>query len=153
MEQQEENFQADDIVACRDRFMMAMARVEAQPQVAAAPKPMMEKPAPAAYTVLFGFNKADLTAEARAMLADVAAAAKKADYRTIDIGGYTDLVGSEAYNAVLSEQRANAVIDFLVESGVEKEKIVGRGYGKADPVVAVEAPEQRNRRVEIKLEP
>ena len=159
MQEQEENFQPQDIAGCRDSFMMALAKLEEQPKVAAvmppppAPEPMMAKPEPAAYTVLFEFDDSGLTPDARVMLADVVKAAKKSDYQAIDIGGYTDLTGSDAYNDVLSEQRANAVINFLVESGVEKEKIIGRGYGKADPVVAVQAPEKLNRRVEIKLEP
>jgi outer membrane protein OmpA-like peptidoglycan-associated protein len=157
MQEQEENFQPQDIAACRDRFMTAMAELEVQPQVTAAPAPVPEprraKPAPAAFTVLFDFDGADLTPDARTLLADVVMTAKKSDYETIDIGGYTDLMGSEAYNQVLSEQRANAVINFLVESGIDAGKIIGQGYGKADPVVAVQAPEIRNRRVEIKLEP
>jgi outer membrane protein OmpA-like peptidoglycan-associated protein len=156
MQEQEENFQPEDIAACRDRFMMAVAKLEEQPKVAAAPAPAPEpmmKPEPAAFTVLFDFDDSGLTPDARAMLADVVAAAKKSDYQTIDISGYTDLTGSEGYNQVLSEQRANAVINFLVDSGIEAGKIVGQGYGMADPVVAVKAPEQRNRRVEIKLAP
>ena len=135
-----------------------MADLEAQPQVTAAPAPTpapepMMAPEAAAFTVLFDFDEAELSPDARTLLADVVMAAKKSDYQTIDIGGYTDLVGSEAYNQVLSEQRANAVINFLVESGIDAGKIIGQGYGKADPVVAVHAPEIRNRRVEIKLEP
>lgn len=161
MEQQEENFQPDHIAACRDGFMTAIAALEAQPQVTAAPEPAPPAPAPetepmaapAAYTVHFEFNEAGLTPDARVMLADVVANANKSDYQTIDVSGYTDLVGSDAYNQVLSEQRANAVINFLVDSGIEAGKIVGRGYGKADPVVPVETPEMQNRRVEIKLEP
>jgi len=158
MQEQEENFQPEDIAACRDRFMTAMAALEVQPQVTAAPAPApapepMMKPEPAAFTVHFDFDDAGLTPDARAMLADVAAAAKKSDYQTIDISGYTDLVGADSYNQVLSEQRANAVINFLVDSGIEAGKIIGKGYGKADPVVNVQAPEMENRRVEIKLEP
>jgi outer membrane protein OmpA-like peptidoglycan-associated protein len=155
MQEQEENFQPDDIAACKDNFMMAMTKLEEQPKVAAAPppppEPMMAKPQ--AFTVHFDFDEAGLTPDARAMLADVVEAAKKDDYQTVDISGYTDLVGGDSYNQVLSEQRANAVINFLVDSGIEAGKIVGRGLGKADPVVDVEAPEMANRRVEIKLEP
>lgn len=156
MQEQEENFQTGDIAACRDRFMTAMASLEEQPQVTAAPEPEPEPmmaPKPAAFTVLFDFDESKLTPDARAVLADVVETAVKSDYETIDIGGYTDLMGSEAYNQVLSEQRANEVINFLVESGVDAGKIVGHGYGKADPVVDVQAPELRNRRVEIKLAP
>ena len=154
MEQQEENFQTEHIAACRDAFMMSVAKLEEKPQVAAAPQPApMPAPKPAAFTVHFDFDKAELTTEARTVLSDVVQSAQKSDYQKIDVGGYTDLVGSANYNEVLSEQRANAVIDFLVQSGVAKEKIVGTAYGKADPVVSVQQPEMRNRRVEIRLEP
>jgi OmpA-OmpF porin, OOP family len=156
MEQQEENFQPEHIAACRDGFMMSLAKLEEKPKMAAAPAPVpapMMKAEPAAYTVHFELDKANLTPDARAMLADVVKAAKKEDYKTIDISGYTDLTGTEPYNQVLSEQRANAVINFLVDSGIEAGKIVGRGLGEADPVVAVPTPEMQNRRVEIKLEP
>jgi len=157
MEQQEENFQPTHIASCRDGFMMAMAKLEEKPKVAAAPAPapapVMAKAEPAAYTVHFDFDESGLTPDARTVLADVVKAANKSDYAVIDIGGYTDLAGAEAYNQVLSERRANAVIEFLVQSGLDAGKIVGRGLGEADPVVATQAPEMRNRRVEIKLEP
>jgi len=156
MQEQEENFQPDDIAACQDRFMTALAELEKKPEMAAAPPPSPEPEPmvePEDFTVLFDFDKANLTPDARTLLADVVMAAQKDDYQTIDIGGYTDLVGGDAYNQVLSEQRANAVINFLVESGIDAGKIIGRGYGKADPVVDVQEPEIRNRRVEIKLEP
>lgn len=156
IQEQEENFQPNDIAACKDDFMMAMTKLEEQPKVAAAPPPPAPEPMmaePQAYTVHFGFDESGLTPDARAMLADVVAAAQKDDYQTVDISGYTDLVGADSYNQVLSEQRANAVINFLVDSGIEAGKIVGRGLGKADPVVDVAAPEMANRRVEIKLEP
>jgi outer membrane protein OmpA-like peptidoglycan-associated protein len=156
MQEQEENLQPDDIAGCRDNFMMSLAAIEQMPKVAAAPEPApMPEPmmAPGPFTVLFEFDKAELTPDARAMLADVVAAAKKSDTQMINVAGYTDLTGSDSYNEVLSEARANTVINFLVESGLSKEKIVGQGYGKADPVVAVEAPEKLNRRVEIKLQP
>jgi outer membrane protein OmpA-like peptidoglycan-associated protein len=154
MQEQEENFQPQDIAACRDRFMTAMAALEAQPEVAAAPPPAPEPMmAPGPFTVYFAFDDAGLTPDARAVLADVAEAARKSDAAMVNVSGFTDLSGSAAYNQVLSEQRANSVINFLVDSGVEAGKIVGRGLGETNPVVATEAPELRNRRVEIKLEP
>jgi len=150
MQEQEENRQPNDIAGCRDRFMTAIAALEEQPPVAAAPPPPpAPDPVPGPVTVLFDFDKSDLTVDARTVLADMIEAANKSDYGMINVSGFTDLVGGDAYNDVLSEQRANAVIDFLVESGVEREKIFGQGFGKADPVVPVETPEIRNRRVEI----
>jgi OOP family OmpA-OmpF porin len=158
MQEQEEDIQPDDIAACRDRFMTAMARLEAQPPAAAAPAPPpppapMAEPMPGPFTVNFEFDDAELTADARATLADVVAAAQRSDIQAINITGYTDLSGAEAYNQVLSERRANSVIEFLVGSGVDAAGIVGRGLGESNPVVATEEPEARNRRVEIEFQP
>jgi outer membrane protein OmpA-like peptidoglycan-associated protein len=156
MQEQEEDIQPDDIAACRDRFMTAMARLEAQPPAAAPapppPAPMAEQ-MPGPFTVYFEFDDAELTADARATLADVVAAAQRSDIEAINITGYTDLSGAEAYNQVLSERRANSVIEFLVGSGVDAAGIVGRGLGESNPVVATEEPEARNRRVEIEFQP
>ncbi|MGF1592553.1 MAG: OmpA family protein [Kiloniellaceae bacterium] len=155
MQEQEENFQPDDIAACRDRFYAAMRVLEAQaPAPAPAPTPApVPTPAPMAapgpFTVYFDFDRANLTPQAQADLADVISAAQSYAAGTIDITGYTDLAGAEAYNQVLSERRANSVIEFLVGSGVDAARIVGRGLGEANPVVQTEAPEARNRRVEI----
>jgi len=157
MQEQEEDIQPDDIAACRDRFMTAMASLEAQPPAAApapAPPPApMAEPMPGPFTVYFEFDDAELTADARATLADVVAAAQRSDIEAINITGYTDLSGAEAYNQVLSERRANSVIEFLVGSGVDAAGIVGRGLGESNPVVATEEPEARNRRVEIEFQP
>jgi len=157
MQEQEEDIQPDDIAACRDRFMTAMASLEAQPPAAApapAPPPApMAEPMPGPFTVYFEFDDAELTADARATLADVVAAAQRSDIAAINITGYTDLSGAEAYNQVLSERRANSVIEFLVGSGVDAAGIVGRGLGESNPVVATEEPEARNRRVEIEFQP
>jgi outer membrane protein OmpA-like peptidoglycan-associated protein len=157
MQEQEENFQLDDIAACRDRFMTAMARLEEQPAAAPVPPPPppapMAEPTPGPFIVYFDFDDADLTADARTELADVIQAAQQVSSGTISITGYTDLVGAEAYNQVLSERRANSVIEFLVEGNVEASRIVGRGLGESNPVVATEAREQQNRRVEIEFQP
>jgi OmpA-OmpF porin, OOP family len=154
MQEQEENIQPDDIAACRERFMTAMASLEEEPPAEPAPPPpapMPEPPGP--FTVFFDFDEAELTPEAQAELADVVEAAQEFQSGLISITGYTDLSGAEAYNQVLSERRANSVIEFLVEDGVDAARIVGRGLGEANPVVVTEAPEQRNRRVEIEFQP
>lgn len=152
IQEQEENFQPEDIAACRDRFSVAMARLEEQPKVAAAPPAPKPMAAPGPFTVYFEFDDSGLTPDSRAVLADVVAAAKKSESGVINVAGFTDLSGSSAYNQVLSEQRANAVINFLVESGIDAGKILGEGRGEADPVVATNEPELRNRRVEIKFD-
>jgi outer membrane protein OmpA-like peptidoglycan-associated protein len=154
MQEQEENFQPDDIAACQNRFIAAMERLEPEPMAAPAPPPPPPAPMalPGPFVVYFDFDSAALTAQAQTELADVVQAAQKTGEGTINITGYTDLSGAEAYNQVLSERRANSVIELLVGSGVDAARIVGRGLGESNPVVQTEAPEQRNRRVEIEFQ-
>jgi len=156
MQEQEENFQPDDIAACQDRFIAAMERLEPAPMAEPAPPPPPAAPAPqpvpGPFIVYFDFDRAELTPAARTELADVVEAAQGYTSGAINITGYTDLAGAEAYNQVLSERRANSVIEFLVSGGVDAARIVGRGLGESNPVVMTEAPEQRNRRVEIEFE-
>jgi outer membrane protein OmpA-like peptidoglycan-associated protein len=70
---------------------------------------------------------------------------------TIYIEGYTDSSGPESYNLDLSQRRADAVRDFLIDSGISPNRIVTRGYGEADPVAANDtiAGRRENRRVEV----
>ena len=69
------------------------------------------------------------------------------------IVGHTDDVGSAAYNQKLSERRAEAVRDYLVQSGLSAEIITVTGHGKELPLVAgtSEAARAKNRRVELGL--
>lgn len=69
----------------------------------------------------------------------------------IEVGGHTDNVGKDAANQVLSEQRANAVRDFLVEHGIAAERMVAKGFGAAKPVASNDSEEGRalNRRTEV----
>ena len=71
--------------------------------------------------------------------------------RKMLIEGYTDSVGTDSYNQDLSERRAMAVRDALVQRGVDTSRINARGYGKAHSVADNASPEGRamNRRVEI----
>ena len=72
----------------------------------------------------------------------------------IIVEGYTDSIGSDAYNLRLSERRAQAVRDYLIELGIKPSRITTKGYGKARPVASNETKEGRaeNRRVEILAE-
>lgn len=62
---------------------------------------------------------------------------------SVTLSGYTDSVGSEAYNLKLSQKRANAVKEVLVKDGVESEKITTVGYGEANPVATNKTKEGR----------
>ena len=71
----------------------------------------------------------------------------------IEIGGYTDYVGSDQYNQKLSENRAGEVKSFLVTHGVASERIIAKGYGKSKPVAGNDTEEGRaqNRRTEFRI--
>lgn len=101
--------------------------------------------------VLFAFNKAELSAQAAPRLDKLANFLKQFPDRKLLIEGYTDSVGGDSYNQELSDRRAQAVRDALVQRGVDTSRITARGYGKAHPVADNASPEGRamNRRVEI----
>jgi len=74
------------------------------------------------------------------------------DY-SVRIEGYTDAVGTEAYNIKLSERRAKAVADYLISKGIDKNKLESVGFGEANPVSTnkTSAGRAANRRVVIKI--
>lgn len=69
----------------------------------------------------------------------------------LEIEGYTDSIGSDAYNQNLSEKRAAAVQEYLVQQGIPASSIAARGLGKLQPVAdnATSSGRQQNRRVEL----
>jgi len=71
----------------------------------------------------------------------------------IEIGGHTDNTGNENENYTLSENRAKAVVDYLVSKGIVKERLTHKGYGPVRPVVPNDTEEERkkNRRVEFRV--
>jgi len=101
--------------------------------------------------IQFRTDEAALTADAMRKLYPLVTLLKGNAKQDIIIEGYTDSSGSWDYNQELSEQRAMAVRDFFVSTGVDPQRIVARGYGEADPVAsnANQAGRRENRRVEI----
>ena len=102
--------------------------------------------------VLFDVNKYDVRVhpEAEEVLKNLAIVLKEMDVKNFEIDGHTDSDGSDEYNQVLSEKRANSVKNFLVSQGVNAE-ITTKGYGESKPVASNDTAEgkQKNRRVEI----
>lgn len=101
--------------------------------------------------VLFDFDKATLRSGAQQNLARLVRFLEENPDREVLVEGHTDSVGSDSYNLALSERRADAVLSFLVQNGISRQRMLGRGYGKSYPVVSNETDEgrQRNRRVEV----
>jgi len=112
---------------------------EAAPVVAPAPAP-----APVVETkhftlksdVLFNFNKATLKPEGQQALNQLYSQLSNLDPKdgSVVVLGFTDRIGSDAYNQKLSEQRAQSVVDYLVSKGIPSNKISARGMGKSNPV-------------------
>jgi outer membrane protein OmpA-like peptidoglycan-associated protein len=101
--------------------------------------------------VLFDFNKFTLKPGAREKLALVAGILLAYPGLKIQVEGHTDSVGTDEYNMKLSQQRADAVREYLTAQNVPPNFLSAMGMGKGDPVAtnATAAGRQRNRRVEM----
>jgi outer membrane protein OmpA-like peptidoglycan-associated protein len=118
------------------------------------PAPAAVAPAPArTFLVFFDWNRADLTARARQIIAEAAQARTRQAVTRIDVTGHTDTSGSAQYNQGLSVRRANAVAAELVRLGVSRSEITATGVGESQLLVATpdNTREPQNRRVEIVL--
>lgn len=73
--------------------------------------------------------------------------------QTAIISGHTDSTGNDEYNQKLSERRANAVKDAIIEEGVQAERLQAKGYGESKPIAdnATKEGRQENRRVEAEI--
>ncbi len=136
------------------------------PALAPAPAPVACTPTNETITVgaekLFGFDKANLKEEGRAVLDDAAAKINaNPEIKAVIVTGHTDRIGSDAYNLKLSQRRAKQVAEYLVSKGVASNLITAEGKGESEPVVQCAGNKvnkklisclQPNRRVEIRAE-
>jgi len=101
--------------------------------------------------VLFDTGKYSLKPGAREKLAKVAGILLAYPGLNIEVGGYTDNVGGDEMNQILSENRASSVRDYLVNQGVAVNSVTARGFGNTLPVASNtnSAGRQQNRRVEL----
>jgi OOP family OmpA-OmpF porin len=103
--------------------------------------------------VTFATNSATLTPQSMVILDETAAAlARNPDLRA-EVAGHTDSTGSAARNRVLSQQRAESVVRYLVSKGVNPANLTARGYGPDQPVADNRTAQGRsqNRRVELRI--
>lgn len=103
--------------------------------------------------IFFDFGKATLKEESFYELERLYNLMSKNSEMQIEIGGHTDNVGSADYNKKLSNERAEAVVNYLIKKGIEKSRLTFNGYGPDQPVATNETEEGRalNRRVEFKI--
>ena len=126
----------------------------------AQPAPAAAEPIPAGTQIgelkgaHFAFNSAKLTPEGEARLADTVATLKSHPDIKVVCNGYTDSVGSQAYNLKLGQRRADSVKSYLESQGIDSSRIRTDSFGKENPVASNDTAEGRaeNRRVEIVVE-
>jgi outer membrane protein OmpA-like peptidoglycan-associated protein len=101
--------------------------------------------------IVFDTEKATLKPEAKLGLAKLSGILMVFHRARVNVGGYTDSTGKEDYNIKLSGQRAEAVMDFLVEQGVAEGRLTANGFGAVRPVAdnATKDGRAENRRVEM----
>jgi outer membrane protein OmpA-like peptidoglycan-associated protein len=102
--------------------------------------------------IQFATNKATIKPESHGLLDEITSViTSHPQLKRISIEGHTDSTGADARNQQLSEQRAKAVRDYLVQHGVSADRLTAKGWGKTKPIAenATEAGKEQNRRVEF----
>ena len=94
-----------------------------------------------------------MTATSRPALERLVKGLKSQTNFNVEIAGHTDSTGSAEYNENLSDRRANAVREYLIEQGISAERLSAQGYGEVVPVASNETASGRamNRRVEFRV--
>ncbi|WP_226664950.1 OmpA family protein [Microbulbifer aggregans] len=103
--------------------------------------------------IQFEFNSANLTPGAKSALNDVVQSLRNQPNSQVEVAGHTDSRGNDDYNLRLSRQRANSVRTYLVNNGVNANRISAQGYGETQPVAsnASDTGRAQNRRVEMRF--
>jgi outer membrane protein OmpA-like peptidoglycan-associated protein len=105
-------------------------------------------------SIEFEFDKAVIQHRSYPILDAVAQALKdNPDIQVVEVGGHTDERGDDAYNLDLSQRRADAVVKYLVDKGIDADRLGAQGYGETMPLDPAhnEAAWTKNRRVEFKI--
>jgi OOP family OmpA-OmpF porin len=103
--------------------------------------------------VTFEFNKDRLRPDSKTVLDTVVEIMKRYPDMKVEVAGHTDNIGSDSYNQKLSEKRANAVRQYLMQAGINGDNMTAAGYGEKEPIATNDTDEGRelNRRVELRI--
>jgi outer membrane protein OmpA-like peptidoglycan-associated protein len=103
--------------------------------------------------LLFKVNSADIDERSMNLLNQLVDFMNQNPKIRIEIGGHTDSDGSDSFNQQLSESRAKSAVKYLEGRGIASGRLVAKGYGKSNPIVANDSAENKakNRRVEMKV--
>ena len=101
----------------------------------------------------FEYAKTVIPADSFPLLDRVAAAMARCPDVKIEVGGHTDTGGSPAKNRELTQSRAEAVVDYLVDAGIKRERLTAVGYGESKPIAdnATAQGKATNRRIEFSV--
>ncbi|GAP72418.1 hypothetical protein SAMD00024442_31_3 [Candidatus Symbiothrix dinenymphae] len=84
--------------------------------------------------IFYDFNKTTLRTDSKEALGALIAMLTDNPHVTIEMSAHTDRIGSDDYNTDLSQRRAQSVVDYLIQNGIEKERLEAKGYGKTAPL-------------------
>ncbi|HHF2557118.1 TPA: porin OmpA [Haemophilus influenzae] len=99
--------------------------------------------------VTFAFGKANLKPQAQATLDSVYGEISQVKSAKVAVAGYTDRIGSDAFNVKLSQERADSVSNYFVAKGVAADAISATGYGEANPVTGATCDQVKGRKALI----
>ena len=99
----------------------------------------------------FEFNQSEVSESSFDLLDRVATIMEENPDLVMEIAAHTDNIGSFEFNMQLSEKRVQSIVDYLVSKGIDKIRVVGKGYGESRPISTNSTEEGRmqNRRVEF----
>jgi len=110
--------------------------------------------------VYYDFNSSELSAKAKSNLSStILEIMKETPQIVVEISSHTDSKGDDAYNKKLSQERAQAVVDYLIKKGIDSKRLYAKGYGEERPIAPNENPDgtdnpegrEKNRRTEFKI--
>jgi outer membrane protein OmpA-like peptidoglycan-associated protein/Tol biopolymer transport system component len=103
--------------------------------------------------IFYDFDKSTLRSESISELDRLVLLMTENPTIKIELSSHTDNVGSDEYNMTLSQARAQAVVDYVITKGIDKDRLVAKGYGESTPIATNDTEEgrQQNRRTEFKI--
>lgn len=103
--------------------------------------------------IFFDVSKYELKPESVTELGKLKTILSENTSMKIELGGHTDSDGDDGKNQILSENRAKAVVNWLIENGIEKNRLTYKGYGETEPIAPNDNSENKakNRRTEVRI--
>ena len=165
MQEQEENFQPDDIAACRSGFLVTIENIETSIPVPIGSNSSLLRVLPVAdrevkgvrqpekVIVKFSFDSPVIDDAAKVKILKAITAYKEFGISIVRVSGHADRAGTEAYNMKLGRARADAVTQVIKHAGIPRIHVRAFSFGESRPEVPTEdgVRESKNRRVEIEI--